>query len=66
VRGRIEVIRKFGAMIQAKVPEKPDMQDFVRDRRRLMNPQRDGLQHERSLDKKRGRVRPIRVRHIAS
>jgi Histidine kinase-, DNA gyrase B-, and HSP90-like ATPase len=51
VRGRIEVIRKFRAMIKARVPEKPDMQDFVRDRPWLMNPQWDVLQHERSLDK---------------
>jgi hypothetical protein len=33
------------------VPEKPDMQDFVRDKPWLMNPQWDVLQHERSLDK---------------
>ncbi|MEK6720837.1 MAG: ATP-binding protein [Chloroflexota bacterium] len=51
VRGRIEVIRKFRALIRAKAPEKPDMQDFVRDRPWLMNPQWDVLQHERSLDK---------------
>ena len=51
VRGRIEVIRKFRALIKAKAPEKPDMQDFVRARPWLMNPQWDVLQHERSLDK---------------
>ncbi len=51
VRGRIEVIRKFRALIKAKAPEKPDMQDFVRGRPWLMNPQWDVLQHERSLDK---------------
>ena len=51
VRGRIEVIRKFGEMIKARVPEKPDMQNFVRDRPWLMNPQWDVLQHERSLDR---------------
>lgn len=51
VRGRIEVIRKFRDMIRAKAPEKPDMQDFVRDRPWLMNPQWDVLEHERSLDK---------------
>jgi hypothetical protein len=51
VRGRIEVIRKFRDMIHARVPEKPDMQDFVRDRPWLMNPQWDVLQHERSLDR---------------
>jgi len=51
VRGRIEVIRKFRAMILARVPEKPDMQDFVRPRPWLLNPQWDVLAHERSLDK---------------
>jgi len=51
VRGRIEVIRKFRALIAAKAPEKPDMQDFVRARPWLMNPQWEVLQHERSLDK---------------
>jgi Histidine kinase-, DNA gyrase B-, and HSP90-like ATPase len=51
VRGRIEVVRKFRAMIGARVPEKPDMQDFVRLRPWLLNPQWDVLAHERSLDR---------------
>jgi len=51
VRGRIEVVRKFRGMIAAKAPEKPDMQDFVRPRPWLLNPQWDVLAHERSLDK---------------
>lgn len=51
VRGRIEVVRKFRAMVDAGVPEKPDMQDFVRPRPWLLNPQWDVLAHERSLDK---------------
>jgi hypothetical protein len=51
VRGRIEVIRKFGGMIQARAPEKPDMQDFVKERPWLLNLHWDVLQHERSLDK---------------
>ncbi len=51
VRGRIEVIRKFDGMIKAKVPEKPDMQDFVMDKPWLLSLHWDVLQHERSLDK---------------
>ncbi|MGQ0670611.1 MAG: hypothetical protein ACT4PO_13220 [Actinomycetota bacterium] len=45
------MIRKFGGMIKAKAPEKPDMQDFVKDKPWLINPQWDVLHHERSLDK---------------
>ena len=51
VRGRIEVVHKFRAMIEARVPEKPDMHDFVRPRPWLLNLQWDVLSHERSLDK---------------
>lgn len=51
VRGRIEVVRKFGTLIKAKAPEKPDMQDFVKEHPWLLDPKWDLLQHERSLDK---------------
>jgi RecB family endonuclease NucS len=51
VRGRIEVVRKFGTLIKAKAPEKPDMQDFVKEHPWLLDPKWDVLQHERSLDK---------------
>jgi hypothetical protein len=50
VRGRVEVIRTFGDMIRAKVPEKPDMQDFVKARPWLLDPGWDPLRHETSLD----------------
>ena len=50
VKGRVEIIRKFKQMIKEKVPEKPDMQDYVRDHPWLINPQWTTLAHERSLD----------------
>ena len=31
VRGRLEIICQFEQMIKGKVPEKPDMQDYLRD-----------------------------------
>ncbi len=51
VRGRIEIIRQFETMIRERVPEKPDMQDFVKLHPWLLDPAWDPLRHERSLDK---------------
>jgi hypothetical protein len=51
VKGRVEIIRKFAEMIKQRVPEKPDMQDYVRDHPWLIEPNRTMLAHERSLDK---------------
>jgi hypothetical protein len=51
VRGRVEIIRKFGQMIKLKVPEKPDMQDYVRDHPWLIDPKWTMLVHEQSLDR---------------
>lgn len=51
VKGRVEIIRKFEKMIKGKVPEKPDMQEYVRDHPWLINPKWMMLVHEQSLDK---------------
>lgn len=51
VRGRVEIIRKFRAMIEARVPEKPDLQDFLKPHPWLINVAWQVLQHERSLEK---------------
>ena len=50
VRGRVEIIRKFEEMIEAGVPEKPDMQEFLKTHPWLIDPMWEMLQHERSLD----------------
>jgi RecB family endonuclease NucS len=51
VRGRIEIIRKFEQMITEKVPEKPDLQDYVKEHPWLLDPAWDMLRHEISLDR---------------
>jgi len=51
VRGRVSIINQFERMIADQVPEKPDMQDFVKKHPWLLGPTFDPLQHERSLDK---------------
>ncbi len=51
VKGRVEIIRKFDQMIKDKVPEKPDMQDYVKNHPWLIDPKWTMLVHERSLDK---------------
>ncbi len=51
VKGRVEIIRKFNQMIDDKVPEKPDMQDYLRDHPWLIDPKWTTLVHEQSLDK---------------
>jgi hypothetical protein len=50
VRGRVEIIRKFADMIKQKVPEKPDMQDYVKLHPWLIDPKWSMLAHERALD----------------
>ncbi|MEA2898697.1 MAG: hypothetical protein QOJ84_4312 [Bradyrhizobium sp.] len=51
VKGRVEIIRKFEQLIKIKAPEKPDMQDYVKDHPWLIDPAWTMLVHERSLDK---------------
>ena len=51
VKGRVEIIRKFSQMIRDKVPEKPDMQDYVRTHPWLIDPKWTTLVHEQSLDR---------------
>lgn len=51
VRGRIEIIRKFKQMVDDKVPEKPDMQNYLKEHPWLIDPKWTMLAHERSLDK---------------
>lgn len=51
VKGRVEIIRKFAQMIKEKVPERPDMQDYLRDHPWLIDPKWTMLVHEKSLDK---------------
>ena len=50
VKGRVEIIQKFAQMIKDRVPEKPDMQDYLRDHPWLIDPKWTMLAHERSLD----------------
>ena len=51
VKGRVEIIQKFSQMIEDKVPEKPDMQDYLRDHPWLIDPKWTMLAHEQSLDR---------------
>jgi hypothetical protein len=51
VRGRLQIIEQFREMIEAGVPEKPDMQDFVKEHPWLLSPAWDVLRHETSLDR---------------
>lgn len=51
VKGRVEIIRKFDQMIKGKAPEKPDMQDYVKEHPWLIDPKWTMLVHEQSLDK---------------
>lgn len=50
VKGRVEIIRKFAQMIKRKAPEKPDMQNYLRDHPWLIDPKWTMLAHESSLD----------------
>lgn len=51
VRGRIQIIERFKQMIDEGRPEKPDMQEFVKDHPWLLDPSWDVLRHETSLDR---------------
>lgn len=51
VKGRVEIIQKFAQMIKDRVPEKPNMQDYLRDHPWLIDPKWTMLVHEKSLDK---------------
>lgn len=51
VKGRVEIILKFEQMIRDKVPEKPDMQDYVKEHPWLIDPKWAMLAHEKTLDK---------------
>lgn len=50
VRARVGIIRKFQEMIDADVPEKPDMQNFLYDHTWLIDPEWNVVEHERALD----------------
>lgn len=50
VKGRVEIIRKFRQMIDLGVKEKPDMQDFLKKHKWIVDPRMDYLRHEKSLD----------------
>lgn len=51
VKGRVAIIRKFSQMIAGKVPEKPDMQDHLKQHPWLIDPKWTTLVHEQTLDK---------------
>lgn len=51
VKGRVEIIRKFQAMIDAKAKEVPDMQDYLKKYPWLIDPRWTMLTHETSLDR---------------
>lgn len=51
VKGRVEIIRKFRQMIEDKVPEKPDMQDYMEEHPWLISPGWESFKREKSIDK---------------
>ncbi len=51
VKGRVAIIRKFSQMIADKVPEKPNMQDHLKQHPWLIDPKWTTLVHEQTLDK---------------
>ena len=51
VKGRVEIIKKFRTMIDAKAREKPDMQDYLKEHPWLIDPRWTMLTHETSLDR---------------
>lgn len=51
VRGRVGVIHKFQQMIEADVPEKPDMQDFLFKHAWLIDPEWLVVEHEKGLER---------------
>ena len=50
VRGRVEILRKFRDMVEGKVPEKPDMQEYLKAHPWLIDPGWSSFQHEQQLD----------------
>ena len=50
VRGRVEIIETFELMIDRRVPEKPDMQDFLKTHPWLIDPSWQMMAHEKALD----------------
>lgn len=50
VKGRVEIINKFSQMIEAGVPEKPDMQEYIKQHPWLLDPAWAPYKHEKSLD----------------
>ncbi len=50
VRARVGVIQKFKEMIDADVPEKPDMQNFLFQHPWLIDPEWQVVEHERGLE----------------
>jgi len=50
VKGRVAIIRKFAQMIKDRVPEKPDMQDYLKGHPWLIDLKWNMLHHEKSLD----------------
>lgn len=50
VRSHIKIITKFEEMIDAGVPEKPDMQNYLRDYPWLIDPTYMALSHEKRLE----------------
>jgi hypothetical protein len=50
VKGRVEIIQKFEEMVDSGVPEKPDMQDYLKEHPWLLDPAWTPLHHEKRLD----------------
>ncbi len=50
VKGRVEIIRKFQEMINKGVPEKPDMQDYLKEHPWLLDPAWAPFHHEKQFD----------------
>lgn len=51
VKGRVAIIRKFSQMIANRVPEKPDMQEHLKEHPWLIDPKWTTLVHEQTLDR---------------
>ena len=50
VRSHIRIIEKFEEMVDVGVPEKPNMQNYLRDYPWLISPEYMGLSHEKRLE----------------
>jgi hypothetical protein len=51
IRGRVTVVQTLRRLIDERAPEKPVMQDLLRDHPWLIDPSWDMLHHERSLER---------------